>query len=167
MSINELKNHIEDLLITWDPLVFVVDISLKQGKKSVLSVKIDRDGGITLSTCTKASRKISQWLEDNNPLDFSYTLEVSSPGVGYPLQLKRQYLNNIGRIIQLNLREGEDIKGELVRVEDEKIILNTAFKETKGKKKGKKSAKKEKLLQDEAQKEIHYAEIKNAKVIII
>jgi len=167
MSIDELKKQIEDLLITWDPFVFVVDISLKQGKKSVLSVKIDRDDGITLSDCTKASRKISKWLEDHDPLDFSYTLEVSSPGVGYPLQLKRQYLNNIGRILQVNLHEGEEVKGELVSVQDEKIILNTAFKETKGKKKGKKTAKKEKILLDEAQKAIQYTEIKKAKVIII
>jgi ribosome maturation factor RimP len=65
-------------------------------------------------------------------------LDVSSPGVGRPLKLKRQYFKNIGRNVEIKLTDGSKIEGTLTAADDEKIIVHTRTKEEVEGKKGKK-----------------------------
>ena len=59
----------------------LVDLQLfGSGSRTILRVFVDETGGITLQRCTKASRKISDVLDMNEPLPGKYILEVSSPG---------------------------------------------------------------------------------------
>jgi len=117
------------------PDIFVVDMVYKSGKKGVLSIKIDTDTGISLELCTQVTRKLSAWLEEQDPFDGAYTLEVSSPGVGSPLKLPRQYPQNRGRILKVRLLNGQEIKGKLLEASPERITLNTGLQSLKGKKK--------------------------------
>ncbi|HNM98151.1 MAG TPA: ribosome maturation factor RimP, partial [Marmoricola sp.] len=60
------------------------------GKRSVVRVSVDRDGGIDLDTVAEATRAISQVLDESDVMgERSYTLEVGSRGVDKPLQLPR------------------------------------------------------------------------------
>ncbi len=167
MTNEELTKQIKELLIVWDSSVFVVNVSLKRGKKSVLSIKIDKDGGINLAECTKANRIIGRWLEEQDPFDFSYRLEVSSPGVGYPLTQIRQYKNNIGRTIWIQTLDDQEIKGELLEVEQEQITINTAFKPQKGRKNKSKKKSEKDSKEEHNIRTINLVDIKQAKVIII
>jgi ribosome maturation factor RimP len=93
---------------------------------------------MTIAACASLSRALSGELETNELLEEAYTLEVSSPGLDYPLTEKRQYLKNIGRTLKVFLLTGEEVSGKLKEVEEQGIKLVVTKKE-----KGKKSVEEE------------------------
>ena len=119
----KLEQKISQLISAKIPAAFLVDIQLKKGGKQMLSIKIDKDGGISLAECATISRMLGRALEDEPGFDTAYTLEVSSPGIGYPLKLHRQYINNIGRQLSVKCVDNITKEGELKQVEEEFIIL--------------------------------------------
>lgn len=114
---------IRELVETQFPAVFIVEISLVKGPRSVLNILVDTDEGITIDTCARLSRKLSAWVEENDPFDFPFNLEVSSPGVGRPLKIHRQYVKNIGRKLRVKTAEGKTVVGTLEAVDDTGISL--------------------------------------------
>ena len=72
-------------------------------------------------------------LEEENTIEKAYNLEVSSPGVGEPLRLKRQYDKNVGREVGIKLSNGELKEGKLLSVTDQGILIEAKVKD-KGKK---------------------------------
>lgn len=106
---------------------------LKVTPQNKIMVFIDGDSGVTIDDCTRLSRHIEQQL-DREAEDFE--LQVSSVGIGYPLQLNRQYRNNIGRRLAVTTNDGTITKGKLAEVDDEGIVLEKD-KPAKGKKKKK------------------------------
>jgi len=99
--------------------IFLVEAVVKPG--NLIRVHVDRLEGITIEECAKLSRFLNEQM-DREVEDFS--LEVSSPGVGTPFKVKQQYEKNIGRTIEVRLRDGERQEGRLDQVADNAIILN-------------------------------------------
>ncbi|MEM9984796.1 MAG: hypothetical protein AAF804_06845, partial [Bacteroidota bacterium] len=141
------------------PEAYLVDLHLRKSRRSTLSIKVDTDHGISLELCSQISRKVGYALEDDPKMDFPYVLEVSSPGIGTPLRLKRQYRKEVGRHLQVLLENGETFRGRLDEATEDNITL--ALLSESPKKKGK--AKKEEALN----RVFSFEEIKEAKVIII
>jgi len=128
--------------------LFLVD--LKIGKDNKISVFIDGDNGVTIQNCIDLSRKIESNF-DREVEDFE--LSVFSSGVGEPLKLNRQYKKNIGRNIEvITNEEGEKIVGELLMVDEEKIVVKIQPKK-----------KKDPIVE----KEILIDNIKESKIIIL
>ena len=130
---------------------FLVDvlISEKSGKK-VLNILIDGDNGVNIKTCASVSRAVSGEIEENEILEDAYILEVSSPGVDYPLGGKREYQKNIGRTLKVFLSSGSELEGVLLEVLEAGIRLNS-----KKKGKGRKMIEEEVILSlDEIEKSI-------------
>lgn len=113
---------------------FVVDVKVEEiaGKTKVL-ILMDADQGVTIQACSRLSRMVSEELEANEMIGDAYVLEVSSPGVDFPLNTKRQYQKNIGRELKLSLHSGIDILGKFLEMDDECVKLLVKNKE-KGKK---------------------------------
>jgi ribosome maturation factor RimP len=111
---------------------FFVDAKIV-GKK--IEVFLDRDGGISFDVCHRVSRILEEVFDSKLTFGESYTLDVSSPGVGSPLKLPRQYKNNIGRAIEIKLSESK-IKGNLIDASDDRCIVEeeTVVKEGNKKK---------------------------------
>ncbi len=87
------------------------------GKRSVLRIAVDKDGGITLDDVADATRAISEVLDASPVLgERPYTLEVTSRGVDRPLTLARHWRRNIGRLVKISLLEGEDLTGRIATV---------------------------------------------------
>jgi len=121
------------------PEAYIVDMALIRGKKTVLSIKVDTDSGISLAECTQISRAIGHMLEDKTEMDFAYRLEVSSPGIGSPIKMTRQFAKNIGRYFQVMLEDGTIHQGKLETVTEDSLNLSPMVKKVKGvvqKKKG-------------------------------
>jgi ribosome maturation factor RimP len=113
---------------------FVVEVKLsRQGPKRSLNILIDADGGVNIDGCAKVSRAVSEEIEAKNLIEEAYILEVSSPGVDYPLGSRRQYQKNIGRNLHVHLENGETKEGQLKAVIQTGIVLIIKVKE-KGKK---------------------------------
>ena len=90
-----------------------VDLS-RAGKRSVLRVAVDKDGGVDLDDIAAATGEVSRVLDEsdamgNNP----YTLEVSSPGVDRPLTLPRHWRRNAGRLVKASLVDGGEVTGRI------------------------------------------------------
>ncbi len=75
----------------------------KKGKNWILVLFIDSEKGISLNDCEKVSRFISTVLDEADPIEQSYLLEVSSPGIDRPLKKDSHYLANINQKINVNL----------------------------------------------------------------
>ena len=145
MLASKVQQFLEKLIEEDFSDVFIVGIEVKQGKRRVLSVRLDTDQGITMGTCTRISRKVNRWLEEEGSIEATTLfVEVSSPGVGYPLQLARQYPRNVGRILQVIDLEGNTVKGKLLTVTEGEIELDTRITSLKGKKKKAKKKKQKK-----------------------
>ncbi|HTM97276.1 MAG TPA: ribosome assembly cofactor RimP [Pedobacter sp.] len=113
------------------PELFLVEVKLLPNHK--LIIHVDGDEGISIQDCAAISRHVGFHLEEENLIEKAYNLEVSSPGVGEPLKLVRQYKKNIGREVSVKLTSGEKVEGELLAVDEQTILVEAQVKE-KGKK---------------------------------
>lgn len=128
-----LKDTIQKLTeeLLEDSDLYLVDVRSGTGKRSKITVLLDSDNGISIDQCAEISRKLSLKLEELDLVDTPYTLEVSSPGLDEPLKIKRQYLKNRGRDLQVTLNDGSQKKGTLKEVTDEGITLQVFDKKKK------------------------------------
>jgi ribosome maturation factor RimP len=115
------------------------------GKRHVLRVAIDKDGGVTMDDIADATREVSRVLDDTDLMGPApFTLEVSSPGVERPLSLPRHWRRNTGRRVKVSLREGEPVTGRITQTDDDGAVLDV----------------------EGAEMRLEYAEVKKAKVQI-
>ena len=149
------KEKVNDLLATGlseKPNVFLIDLHISDAFK--ITVTLDGDSGVVLQDCIDVSRAIEHNL-DREEQDFS--LEVASVGVGSPLKLVRQYINNIGRTLIVKLAN-QTIEAELVEANKDFITLSWEAREAKKLGKGKETVQK--------RQEIPYTDIQEAVVTV-
>ena len=133
-SLEQVEGEIRTIIETEFPDVFVVDVLFSHGNRNVLSIWVDTDEGIGIDVCARLGRKVNHYFEEEDPFDFAFTVEVSSPGVGQPLKLRRQYHKNVGRKLKVVRVDGTVQKGKLDAVNDDSIVLRP--KPKKKRKKG-------------------------------
>ena len=97
------------------------------GKRRVVRVLVDKDGGITLDDVAQVSKVVSDVLdaaEADEPelLGGAYVLEVSSPGVDRPLTEPRHWRRNTGRLVKATVADG-DVVGRVLGVDDLEVVL--------------------------------------------
>jgi len=86
--------------------VDVVDVQVKgAGSRMLLRVVVDRKGGIDLGSCEKLSRSLSQALDAEDPFMGRYVLEVTSPGVDWPLTDQAAFDRVDGRLVLVHWRQ--------------------------------------------------------------
>ncbi len=106
-------------------------VAVKMHGNGRLEVLVDGDQGISIQDCADISRHVGFHLEEESVLDHAYFLEVSSPGIDYPLTQIRQYLKNIGRNVEVEYsEEGNSIKkeGKLLEVNDLSVKIEAIIK---------------------------------------
>ena len=88
--------------------IFLVDLQVTQGaRRTLISILLDTEEGVTIEECALLSRKLGHHIEENEWIEEAYNLEVSSPGLDYPLTHGWQFKKNVGRQIKVWL-VGED-----------------------------------------------------------
>ncbi|MFI5451282.1 ribosome assembly cofactor RimP [Pedobacter sp. UC225_61] len=131
MQVEKRVKELVEEKIADRPELFLVNIKMLPNNK--LIIHVDGDEGISIQDCAAISRHVGFHLEEENTIEKAYNLEVSSPGVGEPLLLNRQYHKNIGRELSVKLADGKVKEGKLLAVNDNAIIIEEKIKE-KGKK---------------------------------
>ncbi len=100
---------------------------VKEGASWFLRIFIDKDGGVTVDDCADMSHALDKPLDDADPIDQSYYLEVSSTGVERELTRPEHFEMMMGRKIMLRLIravDGErDLNGSLEAFKDNVITL--------------------------------------------
>jgi ribosome maturation factor RimP len=111
------------------------------GRRRVLKVLVDRDpyaeeqapdapvAGLSLDEVADVSRAVGERLDelgpDEDPLDgLPYTLEVSSPGVDRPLTLPRHFRRNVGRLVDLSLADGTQLRGRILSATPDAVAVD-------------------------------------------
>lgn len=91
----------------------LVDVEfVKEGKNWFLRVYIDSTSGVDIEECGTVSEQLSEKLDELDPIEQPYFLEVSSPGVERPLKKPEDVKNAIGK--NVNIKLYEPINGEKV-----------------------------------------------------
>ena len=92
-----------------------------------LRIYIEKEGGITLSDCEALSRRVSDLMDEKDPIPEAYFLEVSSPGLNRTLFTEAHYKRFVGREVMVKLTKAiegkKSIKGILKEVNEENIIV--------------------------------------------
>lgn len=87
----------------------LVDVEyVKEGGNYYLRVYIDKNGGITVDDCEIVSRALGDLLDEKDPIEDSYILEVSSPGLGRPLKKDKDFKRSIGMEVEIHLYKSID-----------------------------------------------------------
>jgi ribosome maturation factor RimP len=113
-----------------EPVVHAMNMDLEgirvttAGRRRVLRVVVDADGGVGLDDIALASRELSSRLDGAAEMgDAPYTLEVSSPGVDRPLTLPRHWRRNVGRLVVTSASDGDDVEGRITSVSESGVTL--------------------------------------------
>jgi ribosome maturation factor RimP len=97
------------------------------GKRRILRVAVDQDGGVTLDDVAEATREVSRVLDSSDVMgEHPYTLEVTSRGVDRPLTLPRHWRRNADRLVTVQLAGGESLTGRVVDSDDRCVHVEVA-----------------------------------------
>ena len=112
----------------------LVRVTLSGGQNLILQIMAEdpATGQMTLSQCAALSRKISALMDEADPIDAAYRLEVSSPGIDRPLTRLGDFANWDGHMARVELAHGlitngaerKRFQGALAGVDGEDILLD-------------------------------------------
>ncbi len=129
-ALKDIENRLEELI---DPLAAEAGLRLvsveveRRGKKLVLTVCLDREGGIDVDTCAQMSEEISRYLDVEDVISDSYNLVVESPGLQRVLRKPREFGCFLGREVEIVLRQAfegrQKMRGRLIAADDEGITV--------------------------------------------
>ena len=115
--------------VTADRGFELVDVEIhKPGRGQIVRLFVDKPGGIGLDDLQSVSEEVSAILDAEDPIEDSYTLEVSSPGLDRPLKTEADYQRFVGRLAKLSSYELVDGRrhwtGRIVSCEDGVVTLS-------------------------------------------
>lgn len=119
--------------------IFLVSLGIKPTNN--IKLYLDADSGLPIEKCIRINRALYKVIEEAGMYpEGEFSLEVSSPGVDEPLKNFRQYKKNIGREVEVTLKDNVAKVGKLVDADEANITLEV----TEGK--GKKAITKQELI---------------------
>ena len=102
---------------------------LGHGAGTIVRVTVDGDDALSVDRIAELSRGISRLLDDDDPVNGSYTLEVSSPGLERRLRRPRHYEKSLGREVKVKTKRPVagtvNLAGSLLEADDEGFVVDT------------------------------------------
>ena len=100
------------------------------GKRRMMRLAVDKDGGVTLDDVADATREINRILDESTVIgEQPYTLEVTSRGVDRPLTLARHWRRNATRLVKVTPVSGAVFTGRILAGTDEAVTFEVAGRE--------------------------------------
>ena len=101
------------------------------GRRRLVRVVVDRDGGVSLDHVAAVSSRISEVLDDTDVLgESAYVLEVSSPGVDRPLTQPRHWRRARQRLVSIACTDGQSYEGRVVDADDTTATIDIEAKKS-------------------------------------
>ena len=95
------------------------------GRRRMLRVAVDKDGGVTLDDIADATREVSRVLDTSDVMgEHPYTLEVTSPGTDRPLVHPRHWRRNQGRLVKVSFTDGRSVTGRIGDSDDTRAVVD-------------------------------------------
>ena len=119
------KSIVKSLVEEWldDKEYFLVDVEISKDNKIV--VEIDHADGVWIEDCVELSRYIEDRL---NRDEEDYELEVGSAGLGQPFKVPQQYINFVGKEVEVLDGDGKKMKGILKSVDGNDFVVTVREK---------------------------------------
>ncbi len=125
-------NTVAEVSALVEPIISELGLSLwdvryvKEGAVWYLRIFIDKEQGVTIEDCEKVTRAIDEPLDKLDPIEESYTLEVSSPGIERELVRNEHFEKFLGAPVMLKLHRPDEngekeFKGTLVSNDKESV----------------------------------------------
>jgi len=103
------------------------DLELGAG---MLRILVDREGGVGVDELATVSRQISRALDEHDPIDGNYTLEVSTPGLERPLRTREHFARAVGSTVKVKTRPGVEgdrrLEGSVTAVGEDTVTFAVA-----------------------------------------
>ena len=119
---NAVKTVVEEWLSGND--YFLVDVTFTPDDRIV--VEIDHADGVWIEDCAELSRFMQERLGEELG---DYELEVGSAGIGQPFKVEQQYLNHIGKDVEVLDAEGKKVQGVLKQVDGRNFVVTVKEKQ--------------------------------------
>lgn len=119
------KTIVEAIVNEWltETDYFLVEASVSADNRII--VEIDHADGVWIEDCVELSRFIESKLDRDNE---DYELEVGSAGVGQPFKVHQQWLNHIGKEVEILTADGKKLRGTLTDVSAATFTITTQVK---------------------------------------
>lgn len=151
IDIKTLTEFVESRLANSD--YFLVDINVS--KENEIKIEIDSMQSVDIDFCIKLSKEIEE-VFPREPED--YELEVGSAGITAPFKVKKQFLKNIGKEVEILPKVGKKTTGLLVKASEDTFTVRTTVKfKPEGKKKPE---------QREKEIELKYSDVNSVKYLL-
>lgn len=128
MTADQLRSRLAEVLT--EPLaasgldVEAIELT-PAGRRRVLRVAVDKDGGVTMDDVADATKEVSRLLDESDVMGESpYLLEVTSPGTDRPLTLPRHWRRNRSRLVKVTTQDGADLTGRIVTSDERCATLD-------------------------------------------
>ena len=118
---NTVKTVVEEWLSGND--YFLVDVTFTPDDRIV--VEIDHADGVWIEDCAELSRFMQERLGEELG---DYELEVGSAGIGQPFKVEQQYVNHVGKDVEVLDAEGKKVQGVLKQVEGREFVVTVKEK---------------------------------------
>ena len=119
---NTVKTVVEEWLSGND--YFLVDVTFTPDDRIV--VEIDHADGVWIEDCAELSRFMQERLGEELG---DYELEVGSAGIGQPFKVEQQYVNHIGKDVEVLDAEGKKVQGVFKQVEGRNFVVTVKEKQ--------------------------------------
>lgn len=97
------------------------------GKRRVLRIAVDQDGGVSMDDVAAATREVNRVLDESDVMGQQpYTLEVTSRGVDRPLTLPRHWRRNADRLVKVTLTDGSSMTGRIGDSGEETVVVEVS-----------------------------------------
>ena len=126
--VKTLKPVIEEIVKSQNLHLYDLEF-LKEDGTWFLRVSIEKDDGtMDFETAEIISNLVSSKLDELDPIDHEYVLDVCSPGVERPIRNKEEFIQNINQYVSVYLKEMDELKndmytGDLLEVSDEGVVI--------------------------------------------
>lgn len=126
----EVQRRVEDIAdsLLKDDGLELVDLEYRrEGRRWVLRLFIDKEGGVTVEDCATVSRELGDILDAKDAIPEAYVLEVSSPGLNRRVRKREDFSRFVGRKVEVRLtalRDGRrKMVGTILGVEGEAVVV--------------------------------------------
>jgi len=130
MAEQETIKKIEDVLmpILLEDRLELIDIEFRPtGKRWLLRVYIDKEGGVTIADCETVNRELGRILDVEDFVEHAYTLEVSSPGLTRPLRKMEDFEKHKGKLCKIITKEQlygkNEFEGEIIKTHEDNVEI--------------------------------------------
>lgn len=121
-EVEQLREAVQPLLDAHRLELYDVEVH-----RTVVRVIVDRPGGVGLDEIGAVTPAISRAVDNADPIQHRYTLEVTSPGIERPLRTPDQFMRAIGETVKVKVAPGVDderrFQGVLTAADDTSITL--------------------------------------------